>query len=436
MSRHWLILADDLTGAADSGIAFAKRGHRARVTWGEPGDPLPGQISVLSVDTESRGENFLDAAGRLESERAAAAVNGATLRELLDVRIRVFKKVDSTMRGHPGVEIEVILREFAARRGSALGIFAPAFPAAGRVTRGGHVYVNGEILEDSRYSPRGYGRNGGRPAALFSEAGVRNEPVPLAKVRASVEELRAAFAAIENRGAYQGVIAICDAETDDDLDRIVAAAGIDEARRFFIGSAGLTHAIARRDDRGQAAIRQPTAPSELGALVVVGSLATPSLSAAAELGRMPGMKCVRIDRWTLHPDQPPDSHATLLGEISESLALGIDVAIGIDWGSGDYQEHGIWPWVVRGLVRVLEPLAGCMSGLIATGGETAFALLSRFGATAIDLVDEIEPGMSLGHSVGAFSVPVVTKSGSFGNHESLKKAVERLRQIRQSGWVA
>jgi uncharacterized protein YgbK (DUF1537 family) len=44
--------------------------------------------------------------------------------------------------------------------------------------------------------------------------------------------------------------------------------------------------------------------------------------------------------------------------------------------------------------------------------------------------------MSLGHSVGAFSVPVVTKSGSFGNHESLKKAVERLRQIRQSGWVA
>jgi uncharacterized protein YgbK (DUF1537 family) len=426
MPRQWLILADDLTGAADSGIAFAKRGHRARVTWGDAGDPLPGQISVLSVDTESR----------LESERAAAAVNGATLRKLLAERIRVFKKVDSTMRGHPGVEIEAILREFVAQRGSALGIFAPAFPAAGRVTRDGHVYVNGEALEDSQFSPRGHGRNQGRPAALFSEAGVLSELVPLARVRASVEELRAAFAAIENRGAYQGVVAICDAETDEDLDRIVAAAGIDDSRRLFIGSAGLTHAIARREARAELATRQPTTPSELGALVVVGSMATPSLNAAAELGRMPNVKCVRIDRWTLQADQTADIHAALLEEISESLALGEDVAIGIDWGAGDYQEYGIWPWVVHGLVRVLEPLAGRMSGLIATGGETAFALLSRFGATAIDLVDEIEPGMSLGHSVGAFSVPVVTKSGSFGNHESLKKAVERLRQIRQSGWVA
>ena len=35
MARRWLILADDLTGAADCAIAFGRRGYAAAVTWGE-----------------------------------------------------------------------------------------------------------------------------------------------------------------------------------------------------------------------------------------------------------------------------------------------------------------------------------------------------------------------------------------------------------------
>ena len=37
MARRWLILADDLTGAADCAIAFARRGATACVQWGEAG---------------------------------------------------------------------------------------------------------------------------------------------------------------------------------------------------------------------------------------------------------------------------------------------------------------------------------------------------------------------------------------------------------------
>ncbi|MFC7555203.1 four-carbon acid sugar kinase family protein [Pseudoroseomonas wenyumeiae] len=35
---RWLILADDLTGAADCAVAFARRGHAAAVTWAEIGE--------------------------------------------------------------------------------------------------------------------------------------------------------------------------------------------------------------------------------------------------------------------------------------------------------------------------------------------------------------------------------------------------------------
>jgi len=40
MPDRWLIVADDLTGAADSGVAFAQRGWVTDVSWGEtpPGE--------------------------------------------------------------------------------------------------------------------------------------------------------------------------------------------------------------------------------------------------------------------------------------------------------------------------------------------------------------------------------------------------------------
>jgi uncharacterized protein YgbK (DUF1537 family) len=74
--------------------------------------------------------------------------------------------------------------------------------------------------------------------------------------------------------------------------------------------------------------------------------------------------------------------------------------------------------------------------LVATGGETAAALLTRLGVHGLQLVDEIEPGIPLGLTLGEVSVPVVTKAGGFGNEECLKRILARLRFIRQTGAIA
>ena len=73
---------------------------------------------------------------------------------------------------------------------------------------------------------------------------------------------------------------------------------------------------------------------------------------------------------------------------------------------------------------------------MATGGETAAALLSRLGVDGIRLLDEIEPGIPLGLTLGGVSFPAVTKAGGFGNEECLKRIIARLRFIRQTGTVA
>jgi uncharacterized protein YgbK (DUF1537 family) len=72
--------------------------------------------------------------------------------------------------------------------------------------------------------------------------------------------------------------------------------------------------------------------------------------------------------------------------------------------------------------------AGSFGGLVATGGDTVYALLSKLGVHSIRLLDEVEPGVPLGITAGAVSIPVVTKAGAFGNAQSLQRSLERLHR--------
>jgi uncharacterized protein YgbK (DUF1537 family) len=58
------------------------------------------------------------------------------------------KKIDSTLRGNPGAEVMAMQQV----TGAAAVIIAPAFPAAGRITREGKCLVNGVLLTDTEFA--------------------------------------------------------------------------------------------------------------------------------------------------------------------------------------------------------------------------------------------------------------------------------------------
>jgi D-threonate/D-erythronate kinase len=74
MSADWLILADDLTGAADAAVAFARRGCVTEVTWGATA--IAGDMTVHARDLGSRALSAAEAAERhreaFERQRATA----------------------------------------------------------------------------------------------------------------------------------------------------------------------------------------------------------------------------------------------------------------------------------------------------------------------------------------------------------------------------
>ena len=221
-----LLIADDLTGAADSGAQFARSGWRTLLVLHhplgglmlEPGSPREADVLVLT--SESRG--LADGAEAAQAVKNILADSSPASFPL------VYKKIDSTLRGHPAAELAAVMSAL----GEGRALIAPAFPAQGRITLNGKVQVNGLPLEQtpfSREAPTGDLRR-----IFGEEAGL----LPLETIRGAETRLRAAL------NACKGLL-IADAETEADLLRLALA--LHDSRgdiRLWCGSAGLAGALA------------------------------------------------------------------------------------------------------------------------------------------------------------------------------------------------
>ena len=127
------IIADDLTGALDSGVQLAKWGLRPAVLLTET---TTVDSDALVVNSDSR---------QVTREEAYTQARAATRRL---VERSLYKKIDSTMRGNIGVEIDGVLDE----RGWSRALVAPAYPASGRTTTDGCHYVDGTPLAQTAFA--------------------------------------------------------------------------------------------------------------------------------------------------------------------------------------------------------------------------------------------------------------------------------------------
>ena len=120
-----LIIADDFTGALDTGIQFVNKGIATQVFTKMPeaiGD-IDESTEVLVIDSETRPMT------------AAKAFNIPV----------IFKKTDSALRGNIGSELQAVLDG----SGHDKVYFLPGYPKIDRCTVNGTHYIQGQLLEKS-----------------------------------------------------------------------------------------------------------------------------------------------------------------------------------------------------------------------------------------------------------------------------------------------
>jgi D-threonate/D-erythronate kinase len=411
MGFSWLILADDLTGAADSSVGFACRGQPTVVCWDERAAEVAAGATVLSLSTDSRGLPAVEAQARV-----ALALDGKLSRGT-----RLFKKIDSTLRGNPAAEVAAALGGVRAVHGKAFGVVCPAFPKNGRTVVGGSVFLNGRPLEESELWKREHTYPDANLVRVFGSTGLRVSHLTLEEVR-TVPLLhdRLASLSLEADG-----LVVCDAVTDEDLAAIAAAAR-GPAVQCFVGAGGLSQALA--------ALEQPKAaplialePTRGGCLLVVGSFATASRNAARFLASTGRVFFVPVSPEVLTTGTERSERSLLAARVLEALDSGDDVLVKILMGTAPDPSGG--RRMTESLAQVLRPAAHHASALVLTGGETAGVILNAFGVAGIRLHEEILPGICLGTTVGALTVPVITKAGSFGAVDCLRQCLEHLRLL-------
>jgi 4-hydroxythreonine-4-phosphate dehydrogenase len=117
-------------------------------------------------------------------------------------------------------------------------------------------------------------------------------------------------------------------------------------------------------------------------------------------------------------------------QITESLRSGRDVLVLLDGSERCSGEQG--ELLARGLSCIIAPCARFIGGLVATGGETARAILDDLGIRRLRLLGEVEPGLPLSVAdAWTRNLPVLTKAGAFGSPQTLVHCREFLMKLQR-----
>lgn len=419
----YAVVADDLTGAGDTGVQFARAGLRTRALFGGWSGREAEGADVVVISTDSRS---------LSPEAAYGAVASAAAK-LRDAGVRpVYKKIDSTMRGPVGAEIDALMDVFRLR----MAVVCPAFPENGRVVVGGCLLVSGEPLARTaiRRDPVAPVHDSSLVTLL---AGQSRRPVHYVGVDVldeGVDALAARLTALLGGGEC---IVVVDAVSVSDLEAIVSATAAIREQVLLVGAAGLALPLARELAAGRAA--GPGASVGRSVLVVVGSVNPVARGQLAGLLQLPRVRTVLLDAKELLAGEVERGAGGARQAAAEAAATGGVVVLTTAGEAADVEEaqrfgaeRGLDPRQVA--LRVAEGMgevaaeaiaAANLAGVVATGGDTARALLGALGAEGIDLVAEVAPGIPFGRLHGGRKpgLAIVTKAGGFGGPDALARAV-------------
>ena len=391
-----LLVADDLTGAADSSLPFAEAGIPTTICLNT--EQLPASGAVALVTNTRRSSASETEARNFEIVRGATAHRPNTL---------VYQKIDSTLRGHPAHALAGTLRALAVER----ALVAPAYPEQGRTTVNGQQLVFGLPLEESTFKHevqnsdiRDILRGRFPSVALVPTVGDSDAPDLSAKQ-----------------------VTIADAETDADLDKLVVAA-LATDMRVLCGSAGLAKALAKALSAQQAQSPLITDPPSSGVTLAVIGSRHPTSGRQVEYAAEHGIAVIELTAHELTA-APKTLARGLCTKLSQAKAVILTTT---------KRDLPLEPRIIAAHLaeiarEVLNHTNACK--LVLSGGDTALAVAEAIGATQIRLLRAIEPGIALGRWQDglANNQSVVTKAGGFGTDHSLVQVIDFCAPSPKSG---
>ncbi|MEG0750697.1 MAG: four-carbon acid sugar kinase family protein [Oscillospiraceae bacterium] len=397
-----LVIADDFTGALDTGVKFSQKGIDTKVAFGCEYDFAGESVAVLVLCLPTRHLPYREAYEMVCRVALRAQIAGVEI---------LFKKTDSALRGNVGAELSAVLDGYG--KGSVC--FMPAFPAMKRITVNGIHYIDGVPVAQSVF--------GSDPFEPVTESYI---PCLLHKQCDTPIELVSRGCLCDISLEKNGLIYLFDVKTDDDLNEYVCTVRDKGMLHLVAGCAGVADVLANSLD-----FKRETKVNDLkrdGGLIVVCGSINPISCEQMITAEACGYRRLTIPYQELISDDVHDSAAerATVDWIIEAYAASGNLLISTQRVPDNLFAPERVEEMQEKLRQVISARVGAIlksvldSGtdarIMIIGGDTLLAFLKAVSCTELRPIDELAPGTV--RSVIRYHgkpVELITKSGGFGN---------------------
>lgn len=373
------VIADDLTGALDTGVQFRQWGYKVSLT--DIPDNSTADVTIINTDTRNKTPE-------IAYQTTYQATKKVTNHDI------IYKKIDSTLRGNPGQELQAILD--ATNERSA--VLTPTFPQTKRRVKNGHLYIGEKLITETDY---------------IQEYRIHTSYIPEILVTKTP-----IYQNVNTERILETGIAVLDSETEQDLINIA-----NNHTRVLAGSAGLANALCHT-------LRNPPP-----VITVIGSIRTETRRQAINLSKRLGAAIIPLDSIKALKRNP---QSETIQRAKQALRKGQDIII-MSASSQKIVEdtrkeakrlrlssQKLEIYVTESLADITKVLLNQkLSGIIMTGGATALAITKRLNVKNIEILDEVRPGIPV---LKLDNLPAITKAGGFGESDALIQATQYLKR--------
>lgn len=434
-------VADDLTGATTTGVLLARSKARTAVFFNV--EAASHATSVNELDAVIISSNSRP----LPANEAYDKVKDATL-ALKHMGIKYFqKRIDTTMRGGIGIEIDAMLDQLTE---DTIAVVVPAMPQSKRILVGGYSVIDGIALINTpvAHDVRTPVKENYIPHLLQGQTRRKVGLVTLDKVLSGDEAIAQALQEQKEEGCQ---VIIVDAITLEDIENIAQACISLNWNVLTVDPGPFTSKIAYH--RSLIGIEEPNLPPTnvpvTGTVLIAAGSATPITKKQMEiLCQDPRHVRISVDPVSLieggskaitEAERAISSAIKYLESENRPRALLFETALHGDLLNLEEEDnkrhyaHGMSADRINSGLGVI--ISGVLEkagrekivGLYTTGGDTMVSVCRQLGVECIEVLDYVIPQTDIGRLVGGYDgLPVVGKGGLTGNENTACDIVDRL----------
>jgi uncharacterized protein YgbK (DUF1537 family) len=422
------IIADDLTGANDSGVQLARHGLKTSVLFNMDEEPLTRYDAVV-FDTDSRSISPQEAYDRVYRAAELLTNNGFET---------IFKKMDSTMRGNIGIEIDalydVVKPDFM--------MIAPGYPKNNRTILEGIHYLNGVPLADTEIAndPKTPVTLSYLPDLLKQQTKVDVGEITIADLEVGQGHIQSKLDQFKQDNIPYVLV---DSTEERHLEMILQMTRELDYTFAWAGSAGIANYLPAHYEleSKSAVLTIPENPGPI--LTVVGSVNKNSREQLKLLLKQTSISSVSFHSFkavSASADRAEEMER-VYAEVRSKALEGQDVVlystaeqVDIELARATGEMRGLNHTEVSNEIvlamgeicaRLLEE---CLfKGVSMTGGDTAKQICLKWNISGFELLDELEIGVPISKFIGINDLHVITKAGGFGKPDVFIHAIQKLK---------